>query len=68
MLIMTVHTHTCILYTPTFSMPVLHVTYNIELLQAIRRGVGDNMFSRDDNPYSPIVDHIIHRLHTQHRG
>ena len=43
-------------------MQVLHVTYNIELLQAIRRGVGDNMFSRDDNTYSPIVDYIIHRL------
>ena len=52
-LIMIVHKlHTYILYTPTFSMHVLHVTYIIELLQAIRRGVGDNMFSRDDNAYT----------------
>ena len=50
-LIMIVHTY--ILYTPTFSMQVLHVTYNnIELLQAIRRGVGNNMFSRDDYAYT----------------
>ena len=33
-------------------MQVLYVTYNIELLQTIRRGVGDNIISHDDNAYT----------------
>ena len=62
MLIMTVHTHTYILYTPTFSMQVLHVTYNIELLQAIRRGVGDNIISIFNTSYYVYIAYYFCRL------